>query len=90
MDGQKNCGLIPGRKKNFSSSPKHPDWLWRPCSLLFKGSQGLHPSGYSSEDIAYLPSPTSGKVMSEWCYTSISHIPSWHAQKKLHLYFSFL
>jgi len=25
-----NQGLIPGRRRNFFSSPPHPDQLWRP------------------------------------------------------------
>jgi len=27
----------PGRHKRYFSSPKHPDWLWGPPSLLFSG-----------------------------------------------------
>jgi len=29
-------GSNPYRGKGFFSSPKHPDWLWSPPSLLFK------------------------------------------------------
>ena len=31
-------GSLPGRGKRFSSSPKHPDWIWSPPSLLFNGN----------------------------------------------------
>jgi hypothetical protein len=33
-------GSIPGRGKRFLSSPKCPDWLWGPSSLLFSRYQG--------------------------------------------------
>lgn len=32
---------VPARVKRFISSPKNPDQLWNPFSLLFSGHQGL-------------------------------------------------
>ena len=34
-------GSNPYRGKGFFSSPKHPDWLWGPPSLLFNGYWGF-------------------------------------------------
>jgi hypothetical protein len=36
-------GLNPGREKRFLSSPKCPDWLWSPTTLLFNGYGGSFP-----------------------------------------------
>jgi len=33
-----NRGSIPGRVKEFFSSPPLPDWLWDPPSLLSNGT----------------------------------------------------
>jgi hypothetical protein len=41
--GLDNWGLIPGRGREFFSSPPHPDQLWGPLSHLSNGYWGLFP-----------------------------------------------
>jgi len=59
-------GSVPGRGKKCFSSPKHPDWLWGPSSLVFK----LFPPGLKQlwhEDNHWPPS--TAVVKNEWDYT---------------------
>jgi len=41
--------LSPDRGKGFLSSPKHPDWLRDPSSLLDNWYHGLFHRGYSNQ-----------------------------------------
>ena len=43
----RNRGSIPGKGKRFTSSPKHPDRLWGPATILVKRYQGLFLRGQS-------------------------------------------
>jgi len=38
-------GSNPGRGKRFFSSPKHPDKLWSPSSLILIGYQVIYRGG---------------------------------------------
>jgi len=54
---------IPGRGRDFFSSPPRPEWLWGPPSFL---SNGYRPG----REIAHLP-PSRADVKNAWNYTSI-------------------
>jgi len=43
----RNYSSIPSRNKRFFSSPKHPNQLWRPASLLITGYLEFFPWGSS-------------------------------------------
>jgi hypothetical protein len=52
-------------------SPKRPDGLWDPPSLLFKAHWGFIPDVKSlGRDFDYLPL-SSAEVKNEWSYSSI-------------------
>jgi hypothetical protein len=60
-----NCG----RSKRFYPSPKRPDRLWSPSSLIFNGYRGSYP-GVKRPGREVKSSPLfSAKVKSEWRYT---------------------
>jgi hypothetical protein len=44
-------GLIPGRDKRFSSSPKCPDRFWDSLSFLFSGYRELFPQAQSDQSV---------------------------------------
>ena len=55
------------KENKFSSSPKRPDWLWGPLSLLFSGYQG---SGVKRPVYVDHSPPFSTKVRNGWSCTS--------------------
>jgi len=62
----RNWKPIPGRGKRFSSSPKHPDQLRDPPSLLFSGyRQSLSLGGKTGQGMK-LASHSIAKVKDAW------------------------
>jgi len=60
----------PGRGKKLFSSPKFPDQLWDPWSLIFDGINGYYPGKkWPGCDLNYWPE-SSARVKNEWSYTS--------------------
>ena len=64
-----NWGSISNRDKIFSS-PKCPDWLWGPPSLLFNGYLGFLTLGTVARVKSNYSPPSSAKVKNEWSHSS--------------------
>jgi hypothetical protein len=64
-------GLICSVGKKFFCSPKCADWLWHPCSLLFKGYPTHFMLGvkWAKCECHHVP-PSSAEVKNEWNYSS--------------------
>jgi len=71
------CTSNLSRGKRFFSSPKCPDWLWGPPSLLFNGHGGLFPQELSRWDmrltthICLFPRIRSGAILPHPIYVFI-------------------
>lgn len=65
-------GDDPGKGKEFFCSPKLPDGLWGPTSLLFNGNPRSFSGGKATgSDVDHSQPPIAG-VKTEYSYTSIS------------------
>jgi len=78
--------IYTGSGKRFLSSPKYPDRLWGPPSLLFNRYRGSVPAEKrSGRDIDHSP-PYSTEVKNEWSYSSTPfYTPSWYGQVQIFL-----
>jgi len=63
-------GSIAGRDETFVSSPKRPDRLWDPASLLFKGYGSCFPGLKQPGREVDHTSPFSAKGKNVWSYNS--------------------
>jgi hypothetical protein len=79
-------GSNPGRGKRFFSSPKRPDQLWVPSSLLFNEYRDSF-SGLRRLEREVDHSPLfSVEVKYKWSYISTPpYMPSWRGQGQLYL-----
>ena len=60
--------------QRFNSSPKRPDQLWDPSSLLLNGQYSSLPGvKRQAHEINHSP-PSNAKVTNEWSYTSTPSI----------------
>jgi hypothetical protein len=66
-------GSIPGRGKRFFSSPRCPDQLWGPPSLLFSGYLGVKWWGHEAD---HSP-PSSARVKKGGAIPPLPHLSSW-------------
>ena len=70
--------LFPIGKRDFFSSPKHPDWLRGQSSLLFNGQPGSFMEIKQQLGHEFDQSlPCNGKVSNERSYTSFPSCMSW-------------
>jgi hypothetical protein len=60
-------GSIPGRDRDISSSPPHPNQLWDPSSLLSSGYEELLTH---SQGMKLTTQPASSAEVNVWSYTS--------------------
>jgi hypothetical protein len=63
-------GSNPGGEKRFLSSPKRPDRLWGPPSLIFSRYRGSFPGVKQPGSLFNHSLPFSVEVKSEWSYTT--------------------
>jgi hypothetical protein len=79
------CGLdsqdlIPDRGKRFFSTPKCPDQLWGPPSLLISGYQELFPGGWGVKQSGHEADhslPSSAEVKNGGALPPLPHMSSW-------------
>jgi hypothetical protein len=67
--GRTTKGSIPGRGRDFFSSPPLPERLWGPINLLYNGNRclpGVKPQSLEADR----SSPSSAGVKNTWSYTS--------------------
>jgi hypothetical protein len=62
----RNPGSIPGKVNGFISSPKRPDWLCDPSSLLHNGYRVLSQGVKRPGRIADHPTAHCGEAKNEW------------------------
>jgi hypothetical protein len=69
-------GSNPGRDKIFFSSPKRPDRLWGPPSLLLNWCRSYFSEVKQPERKVNHSTPSSAEVKNEWNYTftSLTHL----------------
>jgi hypothetical protein len=65
-------GSIPSRIRRSFSSPKHPDQLWIPPSLLLKDYLGSFPEVKQSGHESDHSPPTIAEIKTEWNYIPIA------------------
>ena len=71
-------GFESKQRQKFVSSPKLPDWLWGPPSLIFHGNQGYF-TGVKGPGRKIDTSLTSRvEVKKKWRYTSTSQLICLH------------
>jgi hypothetical protein len=66
------------RDKRFFSSPKCPDWVWGPPSVIINGYHGFfHGVKAAGREAGHLPPLSAEEVMNDWSnfpqYTFIYH-----------------
>jgi len=61
-------------------SPKHPDRLWDPSSVLLSG----HRASFSGGKAAGPSTPSCAEVKNEWSFTVVSHTRLWRGKRQLY------